>query len=123
VVREHVHALAATGLEVDLRCPPTLEVRSAAVEVAAYRIVTEALTNVVRHSGATRCRVALQVRAGWLLVEVADDGVGPGGGADGVGTASMRERAAELGGTLEVGPGATGGTTVSARIPIGGEGA
>lgn len=123
VVREHVHALAATGLQVDLRCPPTLEVPSAAVEVAAYRIVTEALTNVVRHSGATRCRVELQVRAGWLLVEVADDGVGPGGGADGVGTASMRERAAELGGTLEVGPGATGGTTVSARIPIGGEGA
>lgn len=121
VVREHVHALAATGLEVDLRCPPTLEVRSAAVEVAAYRIVTEALTNVVRHSRATRCRVDLQVRGGWLLVEVADDGVGPAAGADGVGTASMRERAAELGGTLEVGPGAAGGTSVSARIPIGGE--
>ncbi|MGC5583798.1 histidine kinase [Ornithinimicrobium sp. W1665] len=122
VVREHVHALAPTGLAVDLRCPPTLEVGSAAVEVAAYRIVTEALTNVVRHARASRCRVELQVRDGWLLLEVADDGNGPGERPAGVGTASMRERAAELGGTLELGPGEAGGTTVTARIPIGGGG-
>ncbi|SOC53759.1 sensor histidine kinase [Ornithinimicrobium cerasi] len=122
VVREHVHALAAAGLEVDLRCPPTLEVGSAAVEVAAYRIVTEALTNVVRHAGATRCWVELGIRDGWLLVEVGDDGTGQAGATDGIGTASMRERATELGGTLEVRPGATGGTTVTARVPIGGGG-
>ncbi|WP_298885174.1 GAF domain-containing sensor histidine kinase [uncultured Serinicoccus sp.] len=120
VVREHVHALAASGLEVDLRCPPTLEVGSAAVEVAAYRIVTEALTNVVRHARAGTCLVQLQIRDGWLLIEVQDDGVGLTDAASGVGLVSMRERAAELGGTLVTGARPGGGTTVAARIPIGG---
>ena len=92
----------------------------AAVEVAAYWIVNEAMTNVVRHAGATRCDVRLQRSAdGMLHAVVQDDGRGLAPGwRPGVGTSSMRERAAELGGTVETRAGAQGrGTVVHARIP------
>ena len=89
----------------------------AALEVAAYRIATEALTNVVRHADASLATIRVRVRDGALEVEVHDDGAAKPWGS-GVGTASMRERAEELGGTCERGPGAHGGV-VSARIPIG----
>ncbi len=88
----------------------------AAIEVAAYRIVTEALTNVVRHSNATHVRVRVARHAGDLVVEVADDGTS-GRWGPGVGTMSMRERAEELGGTLIAGPGPDGGI-VKARLPV-----
>jgi signal transduction histidine kinase len=89
----------------------------AAVELAAYRIVMEALANVARHARATRAWVRLrQDEALWL--EVADDGDGmPSGFVAGVGVASMRQRAAELGGTLAIEPRAGGGTTVACRLP------
>jgi signal transduction histidine kinase len=88
----------------------------AAVEVAAYRIVTEALTNVARHARARSCQVRLR-RNGVLELEVTDDGQGlPPGQAAGVGMTAMRERAAELGGTLTVERLAVG-TRVSARLP------
>ena len=93
----------------------------AAVEVAAFRIATEAVNNVCRHSGARSCEVRLRVGAGrQLLVEVGDDGAH---GADGkpwqagVGLLAMRERAAELGGTLTAGPGSHGGL-VRACFPL-----
>ncbi len=89
----------------------------AALEVAAYRIATEALTNIVRHSTATRARIRVGVRGGALEVEVLDDGSMQLWGS-GVGTDSMRERAEELGGTCERGPGPSGGH-VRAVIPIG----
>ena len=89
----------------------------AALEVAAYRIATEALTNVVRHADASRARIRVCLRDGVLEVEVNDDGHATVWGT-GVGTASMRERAEELGGTCERGPGAHGGV-VRARIPMG----
>jgi signal transduction histidine kinase len=105
VVREHAATLTAAGLEVDVRCPEALDVPSAAVEVAAYRIVTEAMTNVVRHARASRCVVTLGCDAGWLRVQVTDDGVGLGASqTDGIGLASMRERAAELGGVSRCAP-------------------
>lgn len=89
----------------------------AALEVAAYRIATEALTNVVRHADATRATIRMGVRNGALELEVHDDGhTKPWG--NGVGTHSMCERAEELGGTCERGPGPDGGV-VRARIPIG----
>ncbi|TYK42848.1 two-component sensor histidine kinase [Actinomadura decatromicini] len=90
----------------------------AAVEAAAYRIAVEALTNAVRHSGASR--VDVRVRAdGRLHVEVADDGTGPDRAwRPGVGIRSMRERAAELGGTCAAGPGPDGGR-VTAALPLG----
>lgn len=88
----------------------------AAIEVAAYRIATEALNNAVRHSGATT--VQLRLRADdELIVEVIDDG-GPGGEwRAGVGITAMRERAAELGGACEIGPSPEGGA-VRARLPL-----
>jgi signal transduction histidine kinase len=94
---------------------------SAAVEVAAYRIVTEALTNVVRHSGATHSSVVLTSRGGCLRLTVTDDGRGipePAERRAGVGLAAIAERAAELGGTCAVLPGAEGGTSVVAELPL-----
>ncbi|RAY12124.1 sensor histidine kinase [Actinomadura craniellae] len=91
----------------------------AAVEVAAYRIVQEALTNVRRHAGAGLAVVRLRLD-GDLYLSVSDDGAGmPAGGRAGVGTSSMRERAAELGGSCTIGRGAEGGTLVQARLPAG----
>jgi len=113
---------------------PVVPVLSAAVEVAVYRIVVEALTNAVRHSGTDRALVVLAVVGDDLVVEVTDGGGrrgagvdtprGPGASADGadtwrrgVGLSSMRERAHELGGSLEAGPGDTGGQ-VRAVLPL-----
>jgi signal transduction histidine kinase len=95
---------------------PTLR---AAVEVAAYRIATEAVTNAVRHAGAATCTVSLGLSGDDLLVEIVDDGRGVAPDAvPGVGSTSMRERAAELGGTLDVTSAPGAGTTVRARIPL-----
>lgn len=91
----------------------------AAVEVAAYRIAAEAMTNVARHASARSCRVRLCVADGALLVEVSDDGVGvPPDVQAGIGLVSLRERAAELGGTSEVICPEAGGTVVRARLPL-----
>jgi two-component system, NarL family, sensor kinase len=91
----------------------------AAVEVACYRIATEALTNVVRHAHATRCLVRIGLDHG-LEMEVCDDGVGlPEGWRTGVGIASMRERVAELGGNLVIEPALPRGTRIAGRLPVG----
>lgn len=91
----------------------------AAVEVAAYRIATEAVTNALRHAGAATCRVCLAVDGDDLLVEVTDDGAGiDPAAAPGVGSTSMRERAAELGGHLEIETAPGEGTTVRTRLPL-----
>jgi two-component system NarL family sensor kinase len=91
----------------------------AAVEVAAYRIAQEALTNVARHADARHARVSLSV-ADALRVEIEDDGRGmPSDATAGVGLTSMRERAGELGGSFEIVEVATGGTLVRVQIPIG----
>ncbi|MGI5274119.1 sensor histidine kinase [Nonomuraea sp. CA-218870] len=92
----------------------------AATEVAAYRIVCEALTNTARHARAANCRVRVAVAGDELEVEVSDDGCGvPPGAVAGVGLVGMRERAAELGGRCAVGPGPDGGTVVRAVLPAG----
>lgn len=91
----------------------------AAVEVAAYRIASEAMTNVARHAGATRCAVRLEVVDSALLVEIEDDGVGVAPDAEaGVGLVALRERATELGGRAEVTCPSTGGTVVRALLPL-----
>ena len=90
----------------------------AAVEVAAYRIATEAITNAVRHAGARHCHVRITADTA-LEVEVTDDGHGWAGRLiPGVGIRSMRERAADLGGTLTIEPVPGGGTSVLARLPL-----
>ncbi len=88
----------------------------AAIEVAAYRIATEALNNAVRHSGATTVRLRLRATDD-LVVEVVDDGDPGDEWHAGVGITAMRERAAELGGACEVGPSPEGGA-VRARLPL-----
>jgi len=90
----------------------------AAVEVAVFRIAVEAVTNAVRHSGATRCEVCLSTTGDELTLRVHDDGTSTRPWTSGVGLTAMRERAAELGGTLQAGPEATGGATVVATFPL-----
>jgi signal transduction histidine kinase len=91
----------------------------AAVEVAAYRICQEALMNVLRHAHATSCRVRLAVADDFLELDVDDDGVGAGEpSGNGVGLASMRERAAELGGRCTVESSTGGGTHAAVRLPL-----
>ena len=90
-----------------------------AIEVAAYRIVVEAVTNTVRHADARTCRVSLVRDRETLVIHVTDDGRGIGPGPVGVGTRAMYERAAEVGGELLVAAAPGGGTIVSASLPIG----
>jgi signal transduction histidine kinase len=108
------------SLRISIDAPGQLPPLSAAVEVAAYRIAQEAMTNVVRHAHASECvvRLALDESAEALRLEIRDDGRGlPPERGRGVGIASMRERAAELGGHcfVETLPG--GGTCVRASLP------
>jgi signal transduction histidine kinase len=98
--------------------PDGLPALPAAVEVAAFRIASEAMTNVVRHSGATRCRVGVHVDGSFALT-VADNGRGadrPTGG--GVGWASMRERAAEVGGSCTITNRPDSGLEIRAVLPL-----
>ena len=106
------------GLTIICDLPERLPLLPAAVEVAIYRIVAEALTNVVRHAGARTCRVRLAV-AEWVELDISDDGRGlpPDAVAD-VGLLSMRERAAELGGECAVTSGPGAGTTVQVWLPL-----
>ncbi len=97
-----------SDLLVRVEIPADLPRMPAAVELAAYRIATEALTNVVRHSTATTVRLRLTCD-GELRCEVLDDGAVNGAWRSGVGISSMRERAAELGGRCDVGSGPDGG--------------
>jgi signal transduction histidine kinase len=99
--------------------PETLPTLGAAAEVAAYRIAVEAMTNVVRHADASGCQVTVSIDDG-IRLTIVDDGVGlRPGWRMGIGTASMRERAAELGGDCMVARGIEGGTRVDAHIPLG----
>lgn len=104
------------GLSINIDAPDDLPNLSAATEVAAFRIVTEAMTNAARHSGANSCHVRIALRDG-LVVEVTDDGQWKHNRA-GVGINSMRERAQELGGSCEVGPSEDGGARVVVVLPI-----
>lgn len=108
----------ALGLEVALSEELDGDDPASAVQEAAYRIVREALTNVVRHSGADRARVRLRRDGTLLAVDVEDEGIGAAAATPGHGIRSMRERAELVGGQLGIGPGPGGiGTRVSARLP------
>jgi two-component system, NarL family, sensor kinase len=111
----------AGGLQVSIDASPGLPALPAAVEVAAYRIATEAVTNVTRHAAARTATVTLTAAEGVLHVEVTDDGCGvsPANRA-GVGLTSMRERAEELGGSCTLQPRPGGGSIVSAQLPLAG---
>ena len=116
------------GPRLDVAGSGDLPVLPAAVEVAAYRIASEAMTNAARHAGATSCTVRISApRAGpgsgpALELEIRDDGRGlPAAGIrPGIGLGSMRERAAEVGGTCRIEAMPAGGTRVFARLPLDG---
>jgi two-component system NarL family sensor kinase len=117
---EQVDRFGRQGLSVTLQAPPALPALPAAVEVAAYRIVTEALANVSRHAHASRATVTVSVGDGFCL-DVQDDGTASTanghGWRPGVGLQSMAERVAEVGGTLQAGPTPAGGR-VQASLPL-----
>jgi signal transduction histidine kinase len=116
----------AVGLAVTLKETGSVRKLPTRVDLAAYRIVQEALTNVRRHSGASAVEVVLEYEADALDVRIADDGEGaPEEGSErypngqpGHGLRGMRERAIALGGTLQAGRATGGGFMVSARLPL-----
>jgi two-component system, NarL family, sensor kinase len=118
---EQVDRFARQGLSITLQAPPALPVLPAAVEVAAYRIITEALTNIARHAQAHQVTVTVAID-GDLCLGVQDDGTAStangGGWRPSTGLQSMAERAAEVGGTLQAGPTPTGGR-VRVSLPLG----
>ena len=110
---------AGYGPGFSVEAPEELPPLPAAVEVAAYRIAVEAMTNTARHARARVCRVCISPSDRELELEITDDGVGlPDDHRAGVGLSSMRERAAEIGGTCEIEAALTGGTRVLARLPL-----
>ncbi|MCK2214079.1 histidine kinase [Actinomadura sp. ATCC 31491] len=113
-------AHATPGPRVEVRTQNVPAGLPAAVETAAYRIAQEALTNARRHAHATTILIALSRQDdGTLRVTIADDGIGlPGEPSPGVGLTSMRERAAEIGGTCAVTSSPSGGTEVTAVLPL-----
>jgi signal transduction histidine kinase len=125
-VRQQAERLLAPRVTAEVTAGPRTRTEDlpAAVEVAAYRIASEALANVAKHASARTCRVDLVRDAdGALVVTVSDDGRGIAPGAPaGVGLVSLRERAAELGGRCTVECPATGGTVVRALLPADGGG-
>ncbi|MBH5333859.1 sensor histidine kinase [Streptomyces pactum] len=110
---------AGAGLAVDIAVEGTRTALPPGADLAAFRIVQEALTNIVRHSGSRAARVRLRYAAGGLEITVDDDGPATGattGGGNGL--VGMRERAAALGGTVRAGPRPDGGFRVRARLPV-----
>jgi signal transduction histidine kinase len=113
-----IDQVRATGLDVALEVEGTATALPAPVDLSAYRIIQEALTNTIKHAGAGHARVSVRYGDD-LELEIADDGRGASGDAPaGNGLTGMRERAAMLGGELETGPRAAGGYRVSARLPL-----
>lgn len=107
-----------SAIEITVITPDDLGELPAAVEVAAYRIATEAITNTVRHAAASHCNVRLTLERG-LLVEVTDNGIGlPDRYQTGMGLISMRERTEELGGTFTAQRLPDGGSRVRALLPL-----
>jgi signal transduction histidine kinase len=109
------------SLDVSIACPHVLPVLPPSLEVAAYQVTREAVTNVVRHSAARSCRLRVVAEDGRLLLEVLDDGMGiPPDARPGVGLGSMRARAEGLGGRLTIARAPGGGTLVRADLPLAG---
>ena len=126
-VLDELGLAGAVRAAADAPAPPSVSVRlagvlpdlPAALEVAAYRIAVEAVTNVRRHARAANCEITIRAAGAMLTVSVNDDGCGlPADALPGVGLASMRERAEELGGRLAAESRSGGGTSVVATLPF-----
>jgi signal transduction histidine kinase len=127
-LRSLIERVSATGLPVELCIDGTQHDLPPGLDLAAYRVVQEALTNVIKHAGRAPTCVRIDYRPGELCIDVADDGRGPGSpGPDGPSTGGpgtergligLRERIAIYGGTLDAGPRPGGGWRIRARIPL-----
>jgi signal transduction histidine kinase len=106
------------GVRVEVRWLGPRRPLPADVDLSAFRIIQEAVTNVVRHSGTGHCQVTVDCRGEELGIEVSDDGRGGAIKGGGFGIDGMRERACLLGGELTAGPRANGGFQVAARLPV-----
>jgi signal transduction histidine kinase len=119
-IDELVASLGATGLPVELRIEGDPVELPGGMDVSAFRIVQEALTNALKHAGPARARVTLRYSPDDLELEIIDDGRGNGhGGGTGHGLAGIRERVAVYGGELESGRLPEGGYALRARLPLG----
>ncbi|HEY7016889.1 MAG TPA: sensor histidine kinase, partial [Gaiellaceae bacterium] len=109
-----------TGIAVDLEAGLVTDRLPREVETAIYRVVQEALTNVVKHARASRVSVLLTRDGGRIKAVIEDDGTGfeAASDGDGIGLIGMRERVELLNGTLTVESSATSGTTVAAEVPV-----
>ncbi len=124
-VKELVETVRASGCPVTLSTAGVDRPLSPALELSIYRVVQEALTNVVKHAPGTSAHVEIAASSREVRVEVLDDGgtsgvvrYGSSPAESGHGIVGMRERVAAFGGTLEAGPAAAGGFCVTASIPI-----
>jgi signal transduction histidine kinase len=114
----------STGLDVELTVEGSPRDLPPGIDLSAYRIVQEALTNTLKHAQASTATVLVKYGADAVEVHVVDDGRGSGnGGERGQGIIGMRERAALFGGQLRAGPAPNRGFSVYARIPLEGDGA
>ncbi|MEU8661131.1 sensor histidine kinase, partial [Actinoplanes philippinensis] len=118
-LRSECRRFGSSACTVELLVDGPVEALPAAVEVAAYRVVSEALTNVAKHAEAQRCSVHVHCADDALTIDVTDDGVGlPNPIHAGVGISSMRERAAELGGDCTISAASPHGTVIRLCIPV-----
>lgn len=119
-IREHIAPyMGPNGLQVTFDVTEPMPPLPAAVEVAAYRILLEAFTNVIHHAEAGQCDIKIKLDGNTLLLEVSDDGKGLSiKSHPGIGFTSMHERASELGGEYMIENISAGGTRVSAQLPI-----
>jgi signal transduction histidine kinase len=115
-----VDGVREAGLPVTLRIEGTPRPLPPALDLSAFRIVQEALTNTLKHAGPARAEVTVRYEDGLVALEIADTGRGPRGGeGTGHGLVGMRERAALFGGELEASGADRTGFTVRARFPLG----
>jgi signal transduction histidine kinase len=116
--------LAATALDAGVRVDVEVdwhgsrEPLPADIDLSAFRIIQEAVTNVIRHARTDRCRVSISHQDGQLSIEITDSGHGASAAGTGYGITGMRERAALLGGEFSAGPRPGGGFRVAARLPV-----
>jgi signal transduction histidine kinase len=117
-----IDRLAATaldaGVQVDVDWHGSRELLPADIDLSAFRIIQEAVTNVVRHASTSQCQVLIDQQDEQLLIEVTDSGRGGTVAGTGYGITGMRERAALLGGDFSAGPRPGGGYRVAARLPV-----
>jgi signal transduction histidine kinase len=119
-IHDLVARMSATGITVTVTVSGTPRDLSAAVDLAAYRIVQEALTNVLRHAGPASAAVRIEYQPRQLTIEVTDNGPGTAGATatTGHGVAGMRERVDALGGAFDAGPRLGGGFRIYAGLPL-----